>query len=89
MPHTSHTLTSDAYRFAALMAMLWVFFAIGAWYASRFDALLGLPAERPAILFGATFAVWFVSLFGYIGLRLIMIALREKAREKDNEERYA
>ncbi len=88
MPQPPRSLTRKAHEFAALMAMLWVFFAIGAWYASRFDAFLGLPAERPAILFGATFAVWFVSLFAYIGMHLLKQAFSKHHTKKERAERY-
>lgn len=71
MPHSSNEISRKAGAFAALMSLYWVFYAIGAWYAHRFEVLLALPSGRPEFLFGATFVVWFVSFFGAVAFYLI------------------
>ncbi len=57
--------------FANFMAGLWFFYAVGAWYGSKFmlqdaDAGAGDP-----LLFGATFIVWFVAFFGHVSVDLV------------------
>ncbi len=71
MPYSSNAISRKAGAFAALMSLYWVFYAIGAWYAHRFEVLLALPTGRPAFLIGATFVVWFVSFFGAVAFYLI------------------
>jgi TRAP-type mannitol/chloroaromatic compound transport system permease large subunit len=73
MTLTSNAITRKARAFAALMSLYWVFYAIGAWYAHRFEVLLALPGGKPGFLFGATFVVWFVSFFAAVGFNLLKI----------------
>jgi len=70
MTPTSNAISRKAGAFAALMSLYWLFYAIGAWYAHRFEVLLALPSGRPGFLFGATFVVWFVSFFGALAFYL-------------------
>jgi hypothetical protein len=72
-------LSHKARSFAGYIALMWVFFAIGAWYASRIAEVVHLPTHRPAFLFGAVFAVWFVSYF---------VALAFQLAKKKRETRY-
>ncbi|MEZ4698951.1 MAG: hypothetical protein R2834_01375 [Rhodothermales bacterium] len=71
MARTKNAISHKAGVFAAIMSLYWFFYAIGAWYAARFEPFMTTPGSRPTFLFGATFAVWFVSFFAAVAYHLI------------------
>ena len=63
--------SKKARHFAHFMAGLWFFYSIGAWFGSRFVVLDPEVSTHDPMLFGATFVVWFLAFFGYVGVDLI------------------
>ena len=57
--------------FANMVSLLWFYYCIGSWYGSKFVYAQEQLTPEPAILFGATFAVWFTAYFAHISFTLL------------------
>ncbi|MBX2821321.1 MAG: hypothetical protein KTR29_16620 [Rhodothermaceae bacterium] len=57
--------------FANMVSLLWFYYCIGSWYGSKFIHKQDAIASDPALLFGATFGVWFIAFFLHIAFTVI------------------
>ena len=69
-PVISRRIEKRAITFANALSLLWIFFSIGAWRASKVAAVTGDTATEPYFLFGGVFAVWFCSFLSCVALGL-------------------
>lgn len=69
-PVISRQIEKRALTLAHSLSLLWIFFSIGAWRASKIAAVTNGSATEPLILFGGVFAVWFCSYLSCIAVGL-------------------